>query len=85
MEDSHFSQIFKFICMITIFGMLLSSLVIFLPIPKDNQRFADTAVIFWLSTAVSSGVGYLLGNSASTGKRKSDAEQFIKDDTSLIK
>lgn len=66
--------------------MLLSSLVIFLPIPKENQRFADTAVIFWLSTAVSSGIGYLIGNSAQNSKKKVDSssENTIKDGDKVL-
>lgn len=71
-QDGHFKAIYKFIFVVVVFGMLLTLLTIFVPIPKENQRFADTGLIFWLSTAVSGGIGYLIGNSANTGKKKED-------------
>ena len=74
---SHFDKLYKFIVLLTVFGMILSLATIFLPIEKENQRFADTAIIFWLSTAVSGGIGYLIGNSANTGKRKDDNSDSV--------
>lgn len=61
--DAHFNMIFWFIVGLTVFGMALSILVITI-FPKElAARFADTVVIFWLSTAVSGGIGYLIGSS----------------------
>ena len=36
------------------------------------ERIADTAMIFWLSTAVSGGIGYLIGNSANRSQKRPD-------------
>jgi hypothetical protein len=62
-SPDHFKMIFWFIVGLTLFGMVLSVMVIMV-FPKDMAaRFADTALIFWLSTAVSGGIGYLIGSS----------------------
>lgn len=59
----HFKMIFWFIVGITLFGMFLSVFLIMV-FPKDvAARFGDTTLIFWLSTAVSGGIGYLIGSS----------------------
>lgn len=71
-NPNHFKSIYNFIIIIVIFGMVLTLATIFLEIPKENQRFADTGLIFWLSTAVSGGIGYLIGNSANMNKKKED-------------
>lgn len=81
-DSTHFDKLYKFIVLLTVFGMVLSLATIFLPIDKENQRFADTAIIFWLSTAVSGGIGYLIGNSANPNKGKdstSSSGDTIKD------
>jgi len=63
-SDNHFKYIFWFIVGVTAFGMFISIFVIIM-FPKDMAgRFADVALIFWLSTAVSGGIGYLIGSSA---------------------
>ena len=40
-------------------------LITFIPIPKDNIRFADTALGFILATVMGSVIGYYFGNSFS--------------------
>jgi hypothetical protein len=62
-DNNHFKFIYWFIVGITTFGAFLSVFTIFM-FPKDMAgRFADVALIFWLSTAVSGGIGYLIGSS----------------------
>lgn len=62
-SPDHFRMIFWFIVGLTLFGMFLSVFLIIV-FPKDTAaRFGDTALIFWLSTAVSGGIGYLIGSS----------------------
>lgn len=71
--DNHFKYIFWFIAFVTAFGMFLSVFVI-LVFPKDMAgRFADVALIFWLSTAVSGGIGYLIGSSVNKQPAKEQA------------
>lgn len=73
-DQSHFKYIFWFIVGITVFGAFLSVFVI-LTFPKDMAgRFADVALIFWLSTAVSGGIGYLIGSSANLKASKDVAQ-----------
>lgn len=63
MKD-RFPYIFWFIVGLCVFGMGLTVfLIIYLPL-EDAKRIADTSLIFWLSTAVAGGIGYLIGNSA---------------------
>jgi len=67
-KDTHFDKIFWFICGLCGFGAILTIfLIIYLP-SQIGERIADTALIFWLSTAVSGGIGYLLGSSAPQSK-----------------
>lgn len=62
-SKDHFDKIFWFIVGLTVFGAFLSIFLIMV-FPKDTAaRFGDTALIFWLSTAVSGGIGYLIGSS----------------------
>jgi len=69
-KDTHFDKIFWFICGLCGFGAILTIfLIIYLP-AQIAERIADTALIFWLSTAVSGGIGYLLGSSAPQTKNK---------------
>ena len=63
-DHFHFKHIYWFIVGLCIFGALLTIfLIVYLP-AQAAQRVADTALIFWLSTAVSGGIGYLIGSSA---------------------
>lgn len=69
MKEDRFKYVFWFVVGICSFGAGLTIfLVIYLP-AEASQRVADTALIFWLSTAVSGGIGYLIGNSAKTEKK----------------
>jgi len=62
-ENKHFSMIFWFIVGLCGFGALFTMACVFIPIPKTNERFADQALVFWLSTAVGGGIGYMIGSS----------------------
>jgi len=67
-SDIHFKMIFWFIVGLCTFGAGFSVfLILYLPAPAA-ARVADTTLIFWLSTAVSGGIGYLIGNSVQKGK-----------------
>jgi hypothetical protein len=68
-DQSHFVYLFWFIVGLCVFGAVLTIfLILKMPLPVA-ERIADTAMIFWLSTAVSGGIGYLIGNSASKNKQ----------------
>lgn len=63
-DNNHFNHIFWFIVGLCTFGAGLTIfLIVYMP-AEAAQRVADTALIFWLSTAVSGGIGYLIGSSA---------------------
>lgn len=70
MKDNHFYHVFWFIVGLVSFGAGFTIfLVMYLP-PQVSERVADTALIFWLSTAVSGGIGYLLGSNATQKKQE---------------
>lgn len=81
-------MIFWFIVGITLFGMFLSIFLIMV-FPKDvAARFGDTTLIFWLSTAVSGGIGYLIGSSvqktsSGTGTTTAEVSATIKTDPTI--
>lgn len=64
----HFEKIYWFIVGLCGFGAFLTIYLINTLPNKDAVRVADTALIFWLSTAVSGGIGYLIGSSANRSK-----------------
>jgi len=71
-SDPHFDKIFWFIVALTSFGAFLTVfLIVYLP-PEESKRMADTAIVFWLSNAVTGSIGYLLGSSASTRANRSN-------------
>lgn len=71
-DPKHFYYIFWFIVGLCVFGAAFTIfLVLYLPV-KVAERIADTALIFWLSTAVSGGIGYLIGSSAQQIKKNSN-------------
>lgn len=65
----HFEYTFWFIVGITGFGALFTVFLVFYLPPPASERVADTALIFWLSTAVAGGIGYLLGSNAQQAKK----------------
>lgn len=68
-NNNHFYHVFWFIVGLCSFGAGFTIfLVVYLP-EKTAERVADTALIFWLSTAVAGGIGYLLGSNASQVKK----------------
>ena len=70
--DKNFDKLFWFIVGLCIFGAILTIfLIIYLP-GTESVRIADTALIFWLSTAVAGGIGYLLGGTAMKPKNTNE-------------
>lgn len=48
-------------------AMLYVAAVTFLPIPKDNARFADTVLGFILGTVMATPIAFFFGSSKSSG------------------
>lgn len=77
-NNNHFFHIFWFIVGLVTFGAGFTIfLVMYLP-PQVSERVADTALIFWLSTAVSGGIGYLLGSSVTQKKQDLVPDKITK-------
>lgn len=62
-NEHHFRFIFWFIVFLTAFGMFLTIYLMIRFKGEVAERFADQAMIFWLTTAVGGGIGYLIGSS----------------------
>lgn len=62
-NDHHFDKIYWFIVFLTGFGMFLTVYLMIRFKGDVAERFADQAMIFWLTSAVGGGIGYLIGSS----------------------
>lgn len=69
--EKHFNQIFYFLCASVAFVFLYIGAITFLPIPKENIRFADTALSFLMGTVVGGAYGFLVTGSAINYEKKS--------------
>lgn len=63
-SNSQFKMIFWFVVFLTAFGMAFTIYLLVVFKGDAAERFADQMLMFWLSTAVGGGVGYLIGSSA---------------------
>lgn len=81
-EDGHFKHIYWFIVALTAFGAFLTVYIITIYPKELSSRFADTGLIFWLSTAVSGGIGYLIGSSAMQRNRPTAPPGTVQADVS---
>lgn len=70
MNDQHFNKIFWFIVGIVLFGAIFTIYLLNRFQGEVAQRFGDQAIMFWLTTVVGGGIGYLLGSSAGTVSAK---------------
>lgn len=76
-KDDHFKMIFWFVVGLCLFGAGFTVfLVMYLPAPV-SARVAENGQTFWLTCAVSGGIGYLIGSSVQKVKDPS----VIKDNT----
>lgn len=63
MLDGHFNKIFWFICGLAAFGAFFSVYILIRFKGEAAERYADQLLMFWLTTAVGGGIGYLIGSS----------------------
>jgi ABC-type nitrate/sulfonate/bicarbonate transport system permease component len=56
-------------------GLAYMAAITFLPIPKDNIRFADTILGFIIGTVVAAPIGFFFGSSSSSRAK----DQVISD------
>lgn len=66
--NDHFSKIFWYIVFLTAFGMGFTVWTLIRFTGETAERFADQAIIFWLTSAVGGGIGYLIGSSMNRNK-----------------
>lgn len=70
MDEKHFNKIFWFIVGMTVFGAAYTVYLLERFKGEVAERFADQSMIFWLSTAVNGGIGYLIGSSVTKASSK---------------
>jgi hypothetical protein len=58
--------------------MLYVCLVTFLPIPKENVRFADTILGFLIGTGAAQIINYFFGSSASSKAKDETLKELAK-------
>lgn len=68
MKD-HFDKIYWFIVGATLFVFAYTTAITFIPIPKENVRFADVAQGFLLGSVLGAGLAYLVGGTPVAGKK----------------
>lgn len=61
----------------SLFGAAYISALTFVPIPKDNQRFADTIVGFLLATIIAAMFNFFYGSSRSSQQKDNTVSQAI--------
>lgn len=81
----HFAMLFWFIVGLCVFGAAFNVfLIIYLP-KETSIKMAETGLMFWLSTAVSGGIGYLIGNSAKAQVAGIDGTISQTTETKIVK
>jgi len=84
MDNSHFKEIFRFIILITVLGFGYAVAVTFIPIPKENAHIVDITLGFLFGTALSSGIGYLLGGNPLPAKRQPENSATLTTSTTIL-
>lgn len=67
-SNRHFEKIFWFASICVFLVILYIFACTFLPIPKENVRFADNALSFLMGAIISSVMGYFLAGNPSIKK-----------------
>jgi hypothetical protein len=68
-QNDHFNKIFWLLAAALGSAFLYTFLITFIEIPKENVRFADTALGFLLGTVVSGVLAYYVGGSPAQLKK----------------
>jgi len=63
-EDKHFNKLFWFCTSLTAFAVLFDACMVWIPIPKDNQKYADVLLGSLNTGALMAGIQFLLGGNA---------------------
>jgi len=68
-QKDHFPKIFWLLATLLILAVGYVFAITFIPVPKDNVRFADTSVGFFLGTIIAGIVGYFCTGSPPVAKK----------------
>ena len=69
MKDRHFDKVFWFISAAVGFVLIYIMAITFIPIPKENIRFADTALSFLMGSVIGACISYLVGGNPAQSKK----------------
>ncbi len=78
-DETHFNKLFWFCVGVTGYGMAFLTALVYLPIPKDNIRFADVILGFITGSLISGAIAFLLGGSAPVKKSSTSSGDQIQD------
>lgn len=67
-NKDHFEKLYWFCVGIVTYGMIFLTCLVWVPIPKDNIRFADVILGFITGSLITGAIAYLLGGSATVKK-----------------
>jgi len=67
-SKDNFDKLYWFCVGIVSYGMIFLTCLVWVPIPKDNIRFADVILGFITGSLITGAIAYLLGGSAPTKK-----------------
>lgn len=83
-KDNHFNQIFWLLAGSLFCAFVYVFLITFYGIPKENIRFADTALGFFLGTLIGNIISYFVGGSPQTKKPETPAGTTTADISATI-
>lgn len=67
--DANFNKLFWFVVGLVVFGLGYMVALTFIPIPKENMRFADTSIGWVQGSVVTMAISFLLGGNAAVTKK----------------
>jgi hypothetical protein len=83
-QNSHFDKLYWFCVGIVTYGMIFLTALVWMPIPKENIRFADVILGFITGSLVTGAIGFLLGGTAPTAKKPTEPGTTTADISATI-
>jgi len=74
MEDKHFDKVFWFVCGLCALAISVDLCVMFIPLSKTGEKFADNIIPVLNTGAMMSGIYYLLGGNPDKKKPTATTE-----------
>jgi uncharacterized membrane protein len=69
-QDAHFNKLYWFCVGLTVTAVVFDICMVWVPIPKDNQKYADVLLGSLNTGALMAGITFLLGGNAIQKKQQ---------------